>query len=385
MSGAQAVPPLCGTLLRVGRRTLDTTHGAFAAHQFLDLTARQPVVVLTYGDTRGDTPLLARVHSSCLTSESFGGADCDCAGQLDAALERIARAGRGALFYLLQEGRGAGLVAKARDRMLVQASRDRVTTFDAYARMGLDRDYRRYDAVAFACVALGIRAPLALLSNNPEKVAALGTAGVALATVERLERAPSPFNLHYLTSKSRSGHALSQPASPAGAATLPEPVTAFEPAPLEGLPRFVRVARYLLPVRARPPAEGAYWLRMHVYVDGQNGRERVVFTVAGDGDSEATPLVHVTAETLLARFPVRSRVDAWRNAVERLAARGAGCALFFLHDDPALARHASPVAALAGDPDLARLIAHHLPGRAEPLTADASLAAALAAAGVIVS
>ncbi|MEO8600993.1 MAG: GTP cyclohydrolase II [bacterium] len=383
MSPINGAPPLCGTLLRGGRHELETAHGAFTAHRFLDLTARQPVLVLTRGETRGDAPLLARVHSSCVTSESFGGADCDCAGQLDAALEQIARAGRGALFYLLQEGRGAGLVAKARDRMLVQASRDRVTTFDAYARMGLDRDYRRYDAVAFACAALGIAAPLAVLSNNPEKVAALAEAGVAIAGVECLERAPSPFNLHYLSAKSRSGHALSQPAPPAGAATLPEIVTAFEPAPLEGLPRFIRVARYLLPVRAQPPAEGAYWMRLHVYVDGLSGREHVVFTVAGN--STATPLVHVTAETLLRRFPLRDRAAAWPEAVEQLAARGAGCALFFLHDDPALARHASPAAALAGDPDLARLIAHHLPGRAELLAADASLAAALSAAGVVVS
>lgn len=383
MSRPLASSPLCGTLLRVATRTLETTHGRFEAHELFDLTARQPVVVLTRGDIGGSAPLLSRVHSSCLTSESFGGADCDCAGQLDAALERIARAGRGALFYLLQEGRGAGLVAKARDRMLVQASRDRVTTFDAYARMGLDRDYRRYDAVAFACAGLGIQAPLALLSNNPEKVAALTDAGVAIAAVERLERAPSPFNMHYLSSKSRSGHALSYPPPPAGAATLPEAVTAFEPAPLAELPRFVRVARYLLPVRAQPPAEGAYWLRLHVYVDGLSGRERVVFTVAGDGT--ATPLLHVAAETLLARFPLRRRNDAWHQAVGQLAERGAGCALFFLHDDPAAGRHATPAAALAADPELVRLVAHHLPGRAEVLGADPLLRASLAAAGVAVA
>ncbi|MDX2169291.1 MAG: GTP cyclohydrolase II [Deltaproteobacteria bacterium] len=401
MSAADA-PPLCGTLLRVGTRPLDTAHGGFVVHEFLDLTARQPALVLTRGDCGGEAPLLARVHSSCVTSESFGGADCDCAGQLDAALERIARAGRGALFYLLQEGRGAGLVAKARDRMLVQASRDRVTTFDAYARMGLDRDYRRYDAVAFAAAALGLRAPLALLSNNPEKVAALRDAGVAITAVEGLERAPSPFNLHYLTAKSRSGHALQAAAPPAGAATPPEPVTAFEPTPLAALPRFMRVAQYLLPVRAEPPAEGVHWLRVHLYVDGTSGRERVIFSVpaglkipppppsskggidvsSSQGERGGIPLVHVTAERLLERLPRRPRRDDWRAAVAALAARGAGCALCLLHDDPELARHGSAAAAVAADADLARLIAHHLPGRAELYRDDAALAAALRAAGV---
>jgi 3,4-dihydroxy 2-butanone 4-phosphate synthase/GTP cyclohydrolase II len=383
MSHVANTPPVCGTLLRVGRRDLDTAHGAFVVHEFLDLTARQPALVLMRGDCSGEAPLLARVHSSCVTSESFGGVDCDCAGQLDAALERIARAGRGALFYLLQEGRGAGLVAKARDRMLVQASRDRVTTFDAYARMGLDRDYRRYDAVAFAAAALGLRAPLAVLSNNPEKVAALRGAGVAVAAVEGLERDPSPFNLHYLTAKSRSGHALQAAAPPAGAATPPEPVVAFEPAPLDAVPRFLRVAHYLLPVRAEAPAEGVHWLRVHLYVDRTNGRERVVFTPAGATTAPDTlPLVHVAAERLLERLPHRTRRDDWRNAVTALATRGAGCALCLLHDDPELARHSSASAAVAADPDLARLIAHHLPGRAELHGGDAELAAALRAAGV---
>jgi 3,4-dihydroxy 2-butanone 4-phosphate synthase/GTP cyclohydrolase II len=92
--------------------------------------------------------------------------------------------------------------------MMVQASRDRVTTFDAYARMGLGRDYRRYETVAFAAAALAITAPLTLLTNNPDKVAALRRANVAIEDVVPLEHAASPFNLHYLTAKSRSGHAL---------------------------------------------------------------------------------------------------------------------------------------------------------------------------------
>src|SRR6185436_1559805 len=111
------------------------------------------------GAVGAPAPLLARVHSSCVTSEAYGACDCDCAEQLAASLAEIAGAGRGVLFYLMQEGRGAGFAAKARDRMLVQTSRHRLTTFEAYARMGLDHDCRRYEEVGDLCRLLGVRAP----------------------------------------------------------------------------------------------------------------------------------------------------------------------------------------------------------------------------------
>src|SRR4029453_15909931 len=113
-------------------------------------------LAVAMGDLTGAAPLLARIHSSCITSESYGGGDCDCVQQLDTALERIARAGRGVVFYLMQEGRGAGFLAKARDRMIVQASGNRLTTFEAYAQMGIEKDQRRYDEVGFACRLLGV-------------------------------------------------------------------------------------------------------------------------------------------------------------------------------------------------------------------------------------
>jgi len=363
VSAAGADRHLCGTLLHLGTRSADTVFGPFRVETFLNLASRSLVLALCHGDVGGGAPLLARVHSSCMTSETFGGCDCDCADQLDAALDAIAHAGRGALIYLLQEGRGAGFSAKARDRMMVQASRDRVTTFDAYARMGLGRDYRRYDEVGFAAAALGITAPLALLSNNPDKVAALQRAGVAVERVLPLQRAASPFNRHYLASKSRSGHALDDAVEQAGAAAeLPERVAYFDPHPLPQCPRFVRVASYLLPIRARRHGDGVHWLRLHAYFDLTARRERVVFTYAGD--TAAVPLVRVQGESLLARFPLRERAahTGWRDAVERIARRGNGCALFLLHDEsPALA---------ADDPDLAWLLAQHVAGRRGELLID---------------
>ena len=367
---------LCGTLLRIGTSLAETTHGAFRVETFFNLSSRALVLVLCHGDVRGPAPLLARVHSSCMTSECFGGCDCDCAGQLDAALAAIAGSGRGAVFYLLQEGRGAGFVAKARDRMMVQASCGQVTTFDAYARMGLGRDYRRYDEVGFAAAALDIAAPLVLLSNNPDKVAALQRANVALDRVVPLAPAASRFNLHYLAAKSRSGHALEASVDRIGApAALPEPVTYFHPHALPERPRFLRVASYLLPIRSHTPGTDAHWFRLHAYFDLATRRERIVFTYARD--ATAVPLVSVERDTLAERFPLRTRRRGWRDTVERIARRGAGTALFVLHDDPA---------AVAPDDDLTWLLAHHVAvRRADILTEgpaasveDRALGAALA-------
>jgi 3,4-dihydroxy 2-butanone 4-phosphate synthase/GTP cyclohydrolase II len=356
---------LCGTLLHLGSATADTAHGRFRSERFLDLSSRGLVLVLSRGELRGEAPLLARVHSSCMTSETFRGCDCDCAGQLDAALQTIAAGGRGVVFYLLQEGRGAGFVAKARDRMMVQASRDQVTTFDAYARMGLGRDYRRYDTVSFAAAALGITTPFRLLTNNPEKVSALRRAGVAIAQVLPLERAASPFNRHYLAAKSRSGHAL-RTAGPAGtSASLPEPVAYFEPHPLTERPRFERVASYLLPIRGRA---AVHWFRLHAYFDLRTQRERVLFTYLRDPSAMA--LVRTERESLLARFRprTRSRAASWFATVEHIVRRGAGAVLFMLHDDPAAAAASGAPAAVAADDDLAWLLAQHVPhGRGELL------------------
>src|SRR5262249_49235355 len=153
------------------------------------------------GDLASPAPLLARVHSSCVTSEAFAACDCDCAEQLDGALGTIAARGRGVIFYLMQEGRGAGFALKARDRMMVQASRDAVTTFEAFERMGLHKDQRRYEEVASVIQILGITSPLELLTNNPDKVAAMERQGIAIARVLSIRHRPSPYNLHYLAAK----------------------------------------------------------------------------------------------------------------------------------------------------------------------------------------
>jgi 3,4-dihydroxy 2-butanone 4-phosphate synthase / GTP cyclohydrolase II len=320
--GARA---LYGTLLAEGRQELGAAGGRFLVHRFRNLRSGEPALALTTGDVRDGAPLLARVHSSCVTSEALGACDCDCAGQLQAALRELAACGRGALFYLFQEGRGAGLAAKARDRMAVQASRERVTTFEAYAEMGLARDQRRYEEVAFLRRLLGIEAPLRLLTHNPEKAKALEEAGVAVADIVPLAPQLTPWNRHYLAAKARSGHAFADPGE--GAAVLPEPLPAVAPGPTDPAGRFVRVARYLLPVLL-PGRAAPLWLTLQLFYDLVARGERVLLEYrAGPGAA----LVCVQRETLLDRFApgfAGARKPRWLTALQRFERNGAGVALF---------------------------------------------------------
>ena len=114
--------PIQGALLHVESQRVVTRHGAFCVEVLRDLAARRHLPVLVRGDVRAAQPLLAHVHVACTASECMAGCDCDCAERLDAALASMAAEGRGILFYLMQEGRGAGAWAAARSRMAVQAS-----------------------------------------------------------------------------------------------------------------------------------------------------------------------------------------------------------------------------------------------------------------------
>jgi GTP cyclohydrolase II len=358
-------------MLYRGGRPLRTVHGQFIAHVFQNLVTGAYGFVLTRGDISSREPLLVRLHSSCMTSETYGGLDCDCVDQLDAALAQIARAGRGAVFYLMQEGRGAGFAAKARDRMIVQASEHRLTTFEAYERMGLGRDHRRYDEVAPMSRLLGISAAWTLLTNNPDKIAAVREAdGVRITATLPLRHEPSPYNAHYLAAKSRSGHRLDDPGDSARGAELPERVRYFDPYPLRTAPRFVRLATYLLPVAVDGELTGVpCWFRVHAYFDLTGGHERAVLE---HGPRRASaPLVRVQRERMLERFPLdgggRDK-PLWRETVRRIWRHGSGCAVFF-HTagfDRRLEEEAGERA-----PAVA-LLAHHLRGRTVyPLRASA--------------
>lgn len=364
-----------GLLLHIGEQLLETRYGDFQVHVFQNLYTRTYALAVCLGDIQTPEPLFARIHSACITSEAFGSCDCDCAEQLELALGRIAEVGRGVIFYLMQEGRGAGYAAKARDRMLVQASRHRVNTFEAYKTLGLDPDHRRYHEVVLALQLLGVRAPIRLLTNNPEKTRALEELGITVETAERIQREASPFNVHYLSSKRRVGHSLARSMLVKKEAELPEPVLAFEPMPLEGAPHLIRMASYLLPIRVSPEGQLA-WFRAHVYIDLLAGCERVVLTYGQSAEgSRQVPLVRIQSESLFERFPLRNGVNKpqWKRIVAEMVQHGHGVAVFPSADgDDALLTasllgprfQVDPLAASRlADEAIFVILAHHIPGK----------------------
>jgi GTP cyclohydrolase II len=152
----------------------------------------------------GTEPVLVRIQSSCLYGEVLGSRDCDCRDQLEKAKDLIADKGAGIIIYLEQEGRGAGLHAKARGYEYVQ--KNGVDTFAAYRALGLRPDHRKYDGAVKLLGDLGVTS-VRLLTNNPEKLRALEKQGL---TVERepLVIPPTERNRNYLESKQRHGHLL---------------------------------------------------------------------------------------------------------------------------------------------------------------------------------
>ena len=166
-------------------------------------------VALIIGQQQGDRAPLVRLHSECLTGDVLSSLKCDCGPQLDAALAAMAaeaaKGGWGVLLYLRQEGRGIGLVNKLRAYQLQDQGFD---TIDANTRLGLPAEARDFPVAARMLALLGIGV-VRLMTNNPEKVAALAAHGVQIA--ERVPHALSanPHNHRYLTTKrDRAGHLL---------------------------------------------------------------------------------------------------------------------------------------------------------------------------------
>jgi GTP cyclohydrolase II len=159
-------------------------------------------VAMVMGDPRGDS-VLVRVHSACFTGEVLGSLRCDCRAQLDAALARIAREGRGVLVYMVQEGRGIGLGNKVRAYHLQDTGHD---TVEANLALGFDADLRSYDLAAGILRDLGVRS-VRLMTNNPDKRTGLDKAGMRVEAVESHWVGESEHNADYLQAKrSKLGH-----------------------------------------------------------------------------------------------------------------------------------------------------------------------------------
>jgi len=148
------------------------------------------------------SPLLVRLHSECFTGDLLASLRCDCGDQLRGAIVEIARAGGGVMLYLAQEGRGIGLVNKLRAYELQDAGFD---TVDANEQLGFDADERVYQPAAEILRQLGFD-KVRLLTNNPDKVAALAKHGIEVTRVPHAF-APNRHNRLYLDTKAkRSGH-----------------------------------------------------------------------------------------------------------------------------------------------------------------------------------
>lgn len=185
---------------------LPTPWALFELHGFEESPSGREHVAVALGDLSGEAPVLARIHSECLTGDALFSLRCDCGPQLEAALEAIAAEGRGVLLYLRQEGRGIGLLNKVRAYRLQDSG---VDTVDANHQLGLPADLRDYGIAADMFTHLGVRR-LKLMTNNPRKVAALEKRGIEVSERAPLLIKPNPHNAGYLRTKAlRLGHIMS--------------------------------------------------------------------------------------------------------------------------------------------------------------------------------
>ena len=190
---------------RVAAAELPTEHGEFRAVAFESALDRETHVALVKGEIGDGQNIMVRVHSRCLTGDVFHSLRCDCGPQLDAAMERIDREGRGVILYLNQEGRGIGLANKIRAYELQEQGLD---TVEANERLGFKADQRDYGIGVQILKELGVRT-MRLLSNNPRKLVGLEGYGLSVAEWLPLEIPASAHTERYLrTKKEKLGHKL---------------------------------------------------------------------------------------------------------------------------------------------------------------------------------
>lgn len=184
---------------------MPTEYGHFRLIPFRQKSNGLEHVALFKGTWQEDEPILVRVHSSCITGDTFGSLRCDCGAQLHRAMEMVEREGKGVVLYLNQEGRGIGLMEKMRAYKLQE---DGMDTVDANLCLGHLADERDYGVGAQILRALGVH-NMRLMTNNPVKRIGLEAYGLKIVENVPIEISPNPYNERYLKTKmERMGHTL---------------------------------------------------------------------------------------------------------------------------------------------------------------------------------
>lgn len=195
----------CATIEKLAEANLPTEFGLFRIIGFKNTATDEDFIALVKGELTADRASLVRIHSQCLTGDVFHSVKCDCGPQLQYALRKIEEEGHGAIIYQQQEGRGIGIINKIRAYSLQDAGLD---TVEANLSLGFDPDLRSYECCAEIFKLLGLRR-VRVMSNNPEKLAALKNSG--LEVVERVSiqiDARESFINYLMTKKEKMGHIL---------------------------------------------------------------------------------------------------------------------------------------------------------------------------------
>ena len=184
---------------------LPTELGNFKVHAFTDTKDKKDHLAISLGSLDMNIPVLSRIHSQCITGESFFSLRCDCRNQLTESLNQIAKKKLGVIFYLQQEGRGIGLSNKIRAYNLQDKGFD---TVEANHQLGFEEDERSYETVSEMINFLGIK-KIDLMTNNPKKINALKSFGIIINQRVPLSTDTNKHNQKYISTKIKKlGHLL---------------------------------------------------------------------------------------------------------------------------------------------------------------------------------